>query len=316
MNSIFLRYAPVLCAATFFFLSPASQAQDLYGSTGGAGGGSADPGSLVLMDASDGTGTVLGSPLGGSGLPAIAFASDGRLFAVSGVNTPEQTGTAHLLELDPADGSLINDVGPMFDGDGNGCAFSGLSFQPGSGTLFAITANNSSVGTRCGVGSGSGGYLATIDTATGEYTIIGRDGALGNDAGGLAFTADGTLHFTPVWDNPGFLHTLDPATADILSSVALSAPTTACCMGLAWNPANGALYGSYDWNEGEMLVTIDTATGTVNNLGNTEGRVVLGIDFQPPAVDPLAVPSLSPFFLALLALMLMAVSVVALRRTS
>jgi WD40 repeat protein len=304
----------LLVAATLSGLvlaAPGAIAQDLFGSTGGGG---ADPGSILAVDASDGTSVVLDSPFGGSGLAGIAFAPDGRLFAVSSVDNPEDTNTAHLLEINPATGGLISDLGPMLDSGGNGCAFMDLSFQPGTGTLFAITSNQSDVGVRCGIGGSTGGHLATVNLTTGEYTIIGRDASFGNSAGGLAFAPDGTLYFTPMWDGNGTLYTLDPGTAEILDSVALSSENDYA--GMAWHPSENTLYASFNFSQ-EILVRIDPATGTVTEVGETQDRRIMGIDFQgapQPQQPALAVPAMSWLGLLALALLLAAFSLVILRQ--
>ena len=54
----------------------------------------------------------------------------------------------------------------------------GIAFQPGTGTLFAVTNNRGTLG------------LYTIDLATGAATFVGNPG---NDYNSLEFLADGTL---------------------------------------------------------------------------------------------------------------------------
>lgn len=297
MRSTGLDHASgVIIAGCFAFMSLVSgsaMAQDLLASTGGGGGGSVDAGSIVLVDTGDASGTVLSTPYNGTGMPGIAFANDGRLYAVTGVNNGE-VDTAQLLELDPATGDLISVVGDLFDDSGNGCAFMDISFHPNTGELYAMVANNSAIGTRCGVGGGSGGYLATIDLATTEYTIIGRDPSFDNVSGGIAFAPDGTLYFSPAWESSQELHILDIADGTVASSIALSEDRA--FTGLAWHPSENLLYAGYDWSNSERtLSTIDPSDGTIVNIGTTEDRVLMGLAFrgQPPQAPALAVPAFS-----------------------
>jgi hypothetical protein len=225
---------------------------------GVSGGGNSNPGSFMTINQLSGEVTILDTPYGGAGLSGVATDSSGRVFAVTGIDNPD--GTSHLIEINPVTGAMISDIGPMYDSSGNGCAIGDLSFQPGTNILFGLAANQSAVGTRCGVGGYTGGYLLTINMTTAQYTIIGRDPSFENDNGGIAFAPDGTLYFTPAWWNTGFLHTLDPATAEILTSVAL--PSGEGYMGLAVRPSDGTIFGSYRYyTEDTGIYTIDPVTG-------------------------------------------------------
>jgi len=231
---------------------------EMYGVSGGSGGGYSNPGSFMTINQNSGEVTILDAPYGGAGLTGVATDSSGRVFAVTGVDNPDDT--SHLIEINPATGAMIADIGPMYDINGNGCGIGDLSFQPGTNILFGLAGNQSYVGTRCGVGGGTGGYLLTINTTNAQYTIIGRDEDLGNSNGGLAFAPDGTLFFTPCWSNPGFIHTLNPATAEILTSVAL--PSGEGYMGLGVRPSDGTIFASYRYESGDTgIYTIDPTTG-------------------------------------------------------
>lgn len=296
-------------AAGLLLTAPVSAAE-LFGSQAGAQGG--DGGRLVKLDSSDASTTLIGVPFGGVGLPGIEFLADGRLVAVSSVNHDEELDTAYLLEIDPATGAVSNSL-PLLDSDGNGCAFGDIALQPNTGVLFAMTVNqgnNDSVLDRCGVGTGTfgstGGHIATIDPATGVYTIIGRDPGLVNIAGGIAFAPDGTLYFTSAWEEDDMLHTLDPATGEVLTSSSLSPGGN--FFGLAWHPEEDRLYGSFDLFavDNNQLATIDPGTGNVTLVGLTE-FVYHGLAFRSTAT-PLPVPVGSFGWLLLLAVLMAAVA--------
>src|ERR1044071_7262406 len=53
-------------------------AQTMYG---GNGNGGTNPGALVIINQTNGTGTLVGTPVSGVGLSGIAFHQEGRLFA-------------------------------------------------------------------------------------------------------------------------------------------------------------------------------------------------------------------------------------------
>ena len=254
------------------------QAQTMVGVSGGSGGGYSNPGSYMTVDDISGAVTILGTPYGGVGLPGVATSSSGRVYAVTSVNNPDDT--SHLIEIDPSTGALLSDIGSILDASGNGCGIGDLSFQPGTNVLFGLTGNQSKVGTtRCGVGSGSGGYLLTINTTTAQYTIIGRDQTFGNDNGGIAFAPDGTLYFTPDWkSNDGFIYTLDPATANVLTSQALASGFG--YMGLAVRPSDGTIFASYRASEDTTgIYTIDPVTGIETLVGDPITINILDLTF-------------------------------------
>jgi len=294
--------ATVLSLAVF--VPRQARAQTMLGVAGG-GEINANPGAVYTVDQGTGALSMLGTPYGGVGLPGVATSSTGRVFAVTSVTNPDST--SHLIEIDPVTGALINDIGPMWDASGNGCGIGDLSFQPGTDVLFGLAGNQSSVGTRCGVGGATGGYLMTIDTSTGQYTIIGRDPSFGNNNGGLAFAPDGTLYFVNGWFDPGVLYTLDPATGNILSSRGLS-DKSLLVQGLAARPSDGLLFGSY--SDGEIY-TIDSATGTTTLIG-TNSEFIHDLTFLGQPGEP--IPALNGWGKVVAVVLLAGLAVAILRR--
>jgi hypothetical protein len=262
------RCGKVLIAACIGLLPLTGFAQVMLGSTGGDGGSAGLPGAIVSIDPTDASAIVLGTPFGGVGLAGIEQAPDGTVYAVTGV---DQDGIAHLLEVDPATGGLITDLGQLPDSSGNGCAINDLAYHPQTGVLYGLAANNGS-GDRCSVGGSPGGYLLTIDTAAVEYTVIGREPSLDNNSGGIAFDAAGTLYFTPGWNDVGTLHTLDLTDGSFTSTVALSEDLG--FHGLEINPVSGTMYASLPMTSSCCspanfnIYTIDPVSGTVTLLGS------------------------------------------------
>ncbi len=137
----------------------------------------------------------------------------------------------------------------------------GISFQPGTGTLFGIdTASD---------------QLITINTTTGAGTAIG---SLGVDLFevGLAFDSAGNL-FASDDNGSANLYSIDPLTG--AASVIGSTGTTGVA-GLSFS-SGGTLFGLVDTG-GDQLVTIDTTTGAATAVGSlglsTNGG---GIAFDP-----------------------------------
>jgi hypothetical protein len=279
-----VRYFSFVLVGMVALCCSSASGQSLIGVNGGSGGGFASPGAFLTIDQTTGAGTVLGTPLSGLGLTGVAVDSLGRVFASSGT-TESATNGPRLIQIDPATGALIADVGRLQTAGGDDCYVGDLSFQPGTRVLFGILGNQGSV-PRCGVslGGGVGGYLLTIDTTTAQVTVIGRDPSLGNSNGGLAFAPDGTLYFTPCWSESGFIHTLNPATAAIITSTAFLEANT-CYMGLAVRPTDGTIFASYDnENDDNRIFTLDPVTGAREVVGLPGNYLVHDLAFLGPVI--------------------------------
>jgi hypothetical protein len=274
-----------------------AQTPTLLGVNGG-GESSSSPGAVVSVNPATGAVTVLSTPLPGLGLTGVAMNSAGRVFAVTGT-ADTATGGPRLLELNPATGAVIANVGRLQTAGGDDCYIGDLSFQPGTDVLFAILGNQGPA-PRCGIPTSRvGGYLLTINTTNARVTVVGRDSALDNSNGGLAFAPNGTLYFTPCWDNAGVMLTLYPDTAAIKSSVTLT--PNSCYMGLAVR-SDGVIFGSYDDESGSnSIYTINPASGSRTLVGSTGGHLVHDLVFldaaNPAPVVAQQVPTLSEWVL-------------------
>ncbi|MGA9575041.1 MAG: hypothetical protein WBS20_13975 [Lysobacterales bacterium] len=254
---------------------------------------SSTPGAVSVIDQSNATYQILANPVDGVGLTGVATDSNGRVFASSASADYAQSGP-RLVEIDPATGALLNDVGRLATALGNDCYIGDLSFQPGTDTLFAV-AGNQGISPRCDQDFSPGGLLVTVNTSTAEVTVVGRDETLGNANGGIAFAADGTLFFTPCWDSGGELLTIDPATADILTSTPIA--DGSCFMGLGVRPSDGTLFGSFDYinSPSSVLVTLDPQTGAKTLIGEMNTEIVHDLTFAngfaPQPASPVPVLS-------------------------
>lgn len=286
-------------------------AQNMVGVSGGSGGGYSNPGSFFIVDQTTGAVTILGTPYGGVGLTGVAVSPSGQVFATTSVTNPDDT--SHLIEINPTTGALVNDIGAMYDASGNGCGIGDLSFQPGTGVLFAVAANQSDVGTRCGVGGSTGGYLMTVNTSTARYTIIGRDASLDNETGGLGFAPDGTLYFTPGWNAVGVINTLDPATGNILTTQALGSGEG--YQGMAVRPSDSTIFVSFrGWSStyDNRIFTIDPTTGVETVVGDPGDIMVQDLEFLGQTA--VGIPTLSSWGRLALVLLLAGIAGLIVRR--
>jgi hypothetical protein len=222
------------------------------------------------------------------------------------------TGSAHsfgeLYILNPVDGSVITDVGPLNDANGNNYALTGLRYDPSTGLLYGITGSSPTAPNSLVVVnprnarvtyvggpfssrlsdiaidpltsimyavSGSSKYFYTVDKRTGIDTRIGNTNLHPKTGGGLAADATGVLYGAN--DNKLFIYDKVTGAATPIGNMNLSFYVDA----LAFSAA-GVLYGiegggstraegSDASNHERWLVVIDTVTGLGVELGETAG---------------------------------------------
>ena len=212
--------------------------------------------------------------------------------------------TGELYILDPIDGSVISDLGPLNDSDGNNYGLTGLRYDQSRDVLYGITgssltAPNSfvivdpSTALVTYVGgpfssrlsdiaidpvtfiiysiSGSSKYFYIVDKLTGINTKIGNTLLTPNRGGGFTANYRGVLYGT----NDKTLYTYDNITgeATAVGDTNLEHFVNA----LAFSP-EGVLYGiegggSDDSDRQRWLVTIDPDTGAAVELGETVGNL-------------------------------------------
>ncbi|NJN64644.1 MAG: hypothetical protein HC882_07035 [Acidobacteria bacterium] len=113
--------------------------------------GRGEAGRLYVIDAANGTASLLGDP-GFDGDGGLAFAPDGSLYT-SGMD--EETWETVLAELDPVDGSVLTTVplAGIFE------KITGLAARPTDGLLFATLDFHAN-------------FILAIDPATGAATVV------------------------------------------------------------------------------------------------------------------------------------------------
>jgi hypothetical protein len=218
--------------------------------------------------------------------------------------------TGELYILNPADGSVITDVGPLNDSAGNNYGLTGLRYDLSTRRLYGITGSsltspnslvivNPSNAQVIYVGgpfgsrlsdiaidpltyimyaiSGSSKYFYTVNKQTGIATKTGNTGLLPSRGGGFTADATGVLYGT----NDRTLFTYDKITGDatpigdthlsfFVNALAFSA--AGVLYGIEGGGAAGA-DGSGISNRQRWLVVIDPVTGLGVELGETAGNL-------------------------------------------
>ena len=282
----------------------------------------------------------------GLGLVAVVVAAPAwgeSLYAADGAAGNPLT---KLYILNPTNGGALAVVGPI------GFAITGLAFDPTTGDLYGsvgaqdVAAPRSLVKINRSTGAGTligpfGGCvmpdiafnatgtlfgwsdscsddddLFTIDITTGAGTQV-SDSGLSTFGSGLAFNAAGVLYLAGDGAQ-GVLRTVDPGTGVPTDGPTLSgAPgnAEAAVSALAFDGAD-TLFGSV-LNQGStrnaFLVTIDTSTGAVTNLGPSVDRLD-AIAFGPTFPLPNPAPALTRSSMIVLAGLLAMVGIAAATR--
>lgn len=137
-----------------------------------------------------------------------------------------------------------------------------LSFNPLNGMLYGIQDFGPTFNQR---------NLFRIDPNTGAATVIGSLGTE-NDFSALAFNSAGVMYAIddlPVSGFTSVLHTLDPSTGAITSSISLNA-TLGGAVGLAFDPSTGVAYVADGGQSGTgLLYSLDVTSGILTAIGPT-----------------------------------------------
>ncbi len=230
--------------------------------------GALNPGGLAKLDPTTFAGTLVASSVTPLGFSGLTFTPDGRLWGTARKATSGFAGGTDLVELDPATGAVLSQKTILVGGAD--VRISDLTTHPKTGLVYG-----------CG-GVGFFVDLFTIDTSTAAATLVGSTGvAFG---GGLAFALDGTLYIVVASVLVPTLHTLDPVTGAVLTTMGYGPHNG--LDGLVVRPGDGALIGSRgEAQGGDQLVAIDPASGATTELGPTGSGSPSDLAYCPcPAV--------------------------------
>src|ERR1051326_944795 len=257
-------------------LTSAAAAVIMYGGNGGHNNGdSINDGWLVTINQTTGAVTPVGPPGSVSRISGLAFDLTGALFITTQGGTgfpppPGPTTASNLIQINPATGAIINNIGLVKDAMGTAISIADLAVQPGTGLLYGIRGPNDNLGGQ--------GLLYTINKTTGVATLVGNTGDF---FGSIAFAPNGTLYMSAA-DLDGMgnfvvvgLKTLDPSNANTLSVV----PTTDFFGAFGVRP-DGVLFGGT--GDTGQLFTINPITGAETLVGSTGRNFVGDVDFLAP----------------------------------
>jgi hypothetical protein len=189
-------------------------------------------------------------------------------------------GPGELYILNPADGSAVQNVGPLNDVTGLNYPMTGLAFHPTTGLLYGSTGNNPAA---------TAGRFVTINPATAQVTFIGPFNAGPvNDSGtpatmtDLAFDSAGNLYGVGSIGGPQ-LYSINIATgqATVIGNSGIASTTGG---GLAIS-SGGVFYAT---PTASRFGTYDTTTGVYTNIAapNRPGNAgaFAALDFDPSGV--------------------------------
>jgi hypothetical protein len=215
-------------------------------------------------------------------------------------------GAGELYIMNQANGAVLQDVGPLNSAAAVNYPITGLAFNPVTGVLYGSTGNSDptvaarlvtinpataqvtevglfnagnvgnpstmadlafdSAGNLYGVGSIGGPQLYSINTATGQATVIGGTGLTSTSGGGLAISPAGNFLGTPTSSRFG---TYNPVTGAFTLIANPTKPVGGAYAALAFDGSvlYGLDLGPDSTGKPSEIVTIDPATGAITDLG-------------------------------------------------
>lgn len=239
-------------------------------------------GRVITVNDANGVGLLLpGQGVGPTaGLNGLAFDVSGVLYG-SEIGNPVFADPAPdaptLVKLDPATGALLFSVPITFGG--NPLEILDLAVKPDTGLIYGTSLTSTIPGSS----------IYTIDKTSGEATLVGATGALGVT---LAFAPNATLYMSSATfsaagvQTGSFLHTVNPLTGAIISTVAIGALPSGNFVhfgGLGVRPTDGALFGAGREATVSQRGDIYTlsATGAATLIGSTGVGEVGDLAFTP-----------------------------------
>jgi hypothetical protein len=275
----------VACALAALVFAPRVDASVLYAST--AAGAS---GELYIINAANGAVVQDVGPLNDASsvnypITGLAFnPNTGVLYGSTGNNSAVP---AQLVTINPATAAVTVigsfNAGPVNSG-GTPATMADIAFDA-AGNLY-------------GVGSIGGPQLYSINTVTGQATVIGGTGLTSTTGGGIAISSSGVFYGTPTAGRFGTYNSVTGAYTNIANPV---------------KPVGGG-YGALDFDGSVLyglnvgagspppshLVTIDPTTGAVTDLGASVDSLD-AIAFAPVPEPATIVLFLGPASMGLLA---------------
>jgi len=170
-------------------------------------------------------------------------------------------GPGELYRLNPANGTMLQDIGPLNDVTGLNYPITGLAFNPITGVLYGSTGNNPIT---------TGARLVTINPSSGLVTVIGSFNAGPVNSSGtpttmadIAFDLSGNLYGVASIGGPN-LYSISLLTgqATLVGPNGVSTSTTGGGLAIS---STGVFYGT---PTASRFGTYDSTLGTYSNITN------------------------------------------------
>jgi len=243
----------------------------LYGGNGGhMDGTSQNDGSLVIVDQTNASISVVGHPGNITRLTGLAFGSSTLLWGSTLVTSafpppPSVPPSSALIGINPDTGALLSTIA-ITSVTGLSLSIADLAVQPGTGTIFGVSGPN-------GPGPAS---LFTINPTTGVSTLVG---ALTASFASIGFAPNGTLYASVAGFQGGPINprlvTINTGTGAFLTSL----PTADFFGAFGIRPTDGVIFGGT--GDEHELFTINAATGAQTFVGDTGLNFVGDLAFRP-----------------------------------
>jgi hypothetical protein len=191
-------------------------------------------------------------------LAVALFATRGDAGVIYAATAAGAAGELYILN--PANGSVIQDVGPLNDALAVNYPITGLAFHPTTGVLYGSTGNAGTVDA----------LLVTINPATAQVTVVGPYNAGPTNTNGdpttmadLEFDPSGNLYGVASIGGPN-LYSINALTGQATLVGANGASTSTTGGGLAISSAN-VFYGT---PTASRFGTYNSSTGVYTNIAN------------------------------------------------
>jgi hypothetical protein len=211
------------------------------------------------------------------------------MFASSSAGAPGE-----LYTLNPANGAMVSDIGPLNDLAATNYPITGLAFNPISGVLYGSTGNAGAVDAK----------LVTINPATALVTLIGNFNAGPVNGSGtpatmadLAFDSAGNLYGIGSVGGPQ-LYSINIATgqATVIGSTGLTSITggglAISSGGVFYGTPTASRFGTYDSSLGTFTLIANpakpTGGGAYGALSFDENGVLYGLNVGSGSPPPTA----------------------------
>jgi len=127
----------VMTFFTLLMVAPIQAQEAMLGAHGG-NNQSGTPGAISVINQSNANTMLIDTPSPGVGLTGVATNTAGRIFASTGWNHNNPGDGPRLIEINPATGAMLNDIGRLRTPSGVSCFVGDLSFQPDTDILYGV----------------------------------------------------------------------------------------------------------------------------------------------------------------------------------